>query len=261
MPNASARRGRPPDSVTRKLRSIVLIAALVWLLIPPLAAVAAPEPVNPQGKYLQVSVGELHSCAVTEDGDAGCWGQTNNLGAAPAKVVGPFRSVSVGLDHTCAVRSDRSVACWGLNAEGQAPARVAGLFSSVSSGRTRSCALRTNGNMLCWSWDYLVDAPDQWEIPGPFLSMSLFDSDDTCAIRANGDATCWDTGGNSLSEQAGPFTMISAAFGRACALKTDGAIVCWVPGDTTGPPTTVAGPFTSWTWAPPRIAPSALVGI
>lgn len=66
-----------------------------------------------------------HTCAVTADGDAFCWGNGSNgeIGngrqdqqqLVPAKVSGglEFRSVSVDIHHSCGVTLEGHAYCWG----------------------------------------------------------------------------------------------------------------------------------------------------
>jgi alpha-tubulin suppressor-like RCC1 family protein len=70
-----------------------------------------------------------------------------------------FAAVSAGGAHTCAVTHDGYAYCWGANANGQvgvgttidhaSPVLVASGMSSVSAGRSHSCALGNTG-LYCW---------------------------------------------------------------------------------------------------------------
>ena len=118
-----------------------------------------------------------HSCGVTTDDRAYCWG-SNGSGAlgigtsagpdicagnesnwscstVPVAVLGGlrFRTVSVGVTHTCGVTTDGLAYCWGSNYSGQLgdgtttrrlkPRLVAGglRYGSVSAGGGYTCAL------------------------------------------------------------------------------------------------------------------------
>lgn len=89
--------------------------------------------------FRQVSAGIFHTCGVTPDDRAYCWGLNadGQLGNAmntgpelcdnfpcstrPVPVAGGlrFRLVSVGGDHTCGVTPGDLVYCWGFNSAGQ----------------------------------------------------------------------------------------------------------------------------------------------
>jgi len=91
-----------------------------------------PLAVNARGtKFLGVSPGGGHTCAVSTENLAYCWG-SNGLGQlgsvtggadrlSPTAVAGGlrFKAVQAGLGHTCAVATDGRAWCWGLNANGQ----------------------------------------------------------------------------------------------------------------------------------------------
>ena len=67
-----------------------------------------------------ISSGVGHSCAITTDGTATCWG-ANAWGQADAPE-GQFSATSAGGGHSCAIRVDRTITCWGSNSHGQSDA-------------------------------------------------------------------------------------------------------------------------------------------
>lgn len=78
-----------------------------------------------------VSAGQWHTCAVTRNGRAKCWGSngsgelgdgTTNDSNVPVTVTGlrsTVSSVSAGSEHTCALISHGRVRCWGMNYVGE----------------------------------------------------------------------------------------------------------------------------------------------
>jgi len=134
--------------------------------------------------FVAVSAGREHTCALTADGSAYCWGSNEfaQLGAtsdsapcfredrpiacrrSPVAVTGAlkFQRIRAGGSHTCAIALDFRVHCWGDNLFGELgdPAvRNSAVPIAVSSGDTfidlavggaHTCGLRTDGVVLCW---------------------------------------------------------------------------------------------------------------
>ncbi|MBI3074467.1 MAG: hypothetical protein HYY84_20335 [Deltaproteobacteria bacterium] len=123
-----------------------------------------------------LSAGNNHTCAVTTEGAAKCWGLNmgGQLGrgatspdyvATPAGVLGldaGVKAVTAGGYHTCALTEFGAVHCWGNNENGQVgtvnsnttiPNQVENLASGVTAiatGRDFSCALMQSGRVKCW---------------------------------------------------------------------------------------------------------------
>lgn len=129
-----------------------------------------------------VSAGNFHTCAVTTQGGAKCWGWQifGQLGdglpvsgtpgaiTTPGNVAGlgsGVKAISAGGRFTCALTTAGGVKCWGDNARGElgngsegAPyystaADVIGLKSGVkaiNAGDLHMCALMNVGGVKCW---------------------------------------------------------------------------------------------------------------
>jgi alpha-tubulin suppressor-like RCC1 family protein len=96
---------------------------------------SSPAAVDGQMKFRSLSAAGVHTCGVTTDGKAYCWGDNleGRLGTGgsflsarkwntkPSPVEGDltFTMISAGDYHTCGVTRDGAVYCWGGNAEGQ----------------------------------------------------------------------------------------------------------------------------------------------
>ncbi|MBW3628178.1 MAG: Ig-like domain-containing protein [Gemmatimonadetes bacterium] len=90
---------------------------------------ATPQPVSGELRFGSISAGGSHTCAVTVDGVAYCWGdnRSGQLGdgrglssAVPSRVAGTLRAatISAGRSHTCA-STDRLLYCWGSGTAGE----------------------------------------------------------------------------------------------------------------------------------------------
>ena len=141
----------------------------------------APTPVAGGLRFRQVVAGLWHSCGVTTDGRAYCWGWNayGQLGdgtgirrAVPVAVVGglQFKSLALGSEHTCGVTLNDKAYCWGRNDYGQLgigrradrnhPVTVMGGlgFKAVTAGFSdrdtlsgrHTCGLTTEDVAYCW---------------------------------------------------------------------------------------------------------------
>jgi alpha-tubulin suppressor-like RCC1 family protein len=194
----------------------------------------APVKVLSDSAFKQISIGLHNTCALTNAGQAWCWGRNarGELGdssltprAAPVLVRGTSRysKISLGIEHTCALVISGSAQCWGHNRFGQLgsgnvlynsfglvqtiPVRVQGTvsFVDISSGGEHTCALRTDGVVDCWginaSAGQLGDRSPLTHrgLPGPILDTLKYTTlssgtSTTCGRAENGATRCW--GGN-----------------------------------------------------------------
>lgn len=234
------------------------LATLAGLVGAPVGAQPATSPESITN-WTPVDAGTSHTCGVTLDGRAFCWG-SDGLGAlgngpggtgtaTPSQVAGgstKWAAVSAGELVTCALKTTGRLYCWGKDATGQlgdgngrqnrsAPVEVAGGrtdWTSVSVGTVSTCAIRA-GRLYCWGVDTFGA-----------LGNGGTDVSRNAPVEVAGGATNW------ASVSVG-------AFG-ACARKTTGRVLCW--GDDgqlqigdgsarTGParrPTEVASGGTAW---------------
>jgi alpha-tubulin suppressor-like RCC1 family protein len=125
-------------------------------------------------RFFALSAGESHTCGVTVDSLAFCWGsnESGQLGiggvggieSRPTRVAldGHVAAVAAGAQHTCALIGDRTAYCWGENPDGRlgfglaedaaVPTPVAGrlLFAEITAGDTHTCGSERLGTAYCW---------------------------------------------------------------------------------------------------------------
>lgn len=184
-----------------------------------------PQPVAGAPVPVALSVGRLHTCAVTAT-DTWCWGVAGDqLGNAtvgsnaydPVRVLGGHtftRVAASGLDHTCALDADGRAWCWGSGSIGQlGPGTEEGSvlpvlvsddlrFDDVLAGRWHSCGLTADGEVYCW---------------GLTRSLGAGLQGGTSDVHAEPIRVVLDE----------PATAISGSFSHTCALSAGGELRCW----------------------------------
>jgi len=182
---------------------------------------AAPVRVRTTLRFTQIAAGMWHTCALTGDGIAYCWGQGGLLGdgstqrsTTPVRVAGglAFKALDAGASHTCGVTLANAAYCWGYNSPAvlgdgtdtnrTAPVAVAGglSFTRVSPGGSHTCGLTTSGAAYCWGQNYFgqLGTGDtlSGSTPRPVAGGRTFvelspSSDGACGIAEDGNMYCW----------------------------------------------------------------------
>ncbi len=196
---------------------------------------AAPVNVLGLGSgVVQVSAGVLHTCAVTTNGAAKCWGNnfyrqlgdgsnTNRLSAVQVTGLDAgVASIGAGYYHSCARMTDATMRCWGNNFYGETgtgatvgtqttAASVSGLGSQVGSfalGEHHSCAVLVDGRLQCWGKN------DDGQVGNGEVALPLSrlepvnvatlgsgvialtsGSHHSCAVTSGGQTKCWGRNG------------------------------------------------------------------
>jgi len=190
----------------------------------------------PAGIYTQVSTRGETACALSQAGEASCWG----LWGLPAPG-GPFVQVSAGNFTSCGLRPDGSLSCWGYGGFGVA-SPPSGNFTQVSVGRGHACALKDNGTIACWGTDVFGRISNTPGAPtGRKFTQVSSGIVHSCALLDDGSAKCW--GDNQFGQLDVPalpagvqYTQVSAGTAdfydpvysfHSCGLRSDGTAVCW----------------------------------
>jgi alpha-tubulin suppressor-like RCC1 family protein len=181
-----------------------------------------------QLSFRQISGGWSHSCGVTTDDRAYCWGfngdgelgdGTTTAHLTPVPVAGGlrFQQVSAGLNFSCGVTTGNQAYCWGVNFDGElgsgasqnqstTPTSVAGAhsFRQVAAGSFYACGVTTKNVAYCWGANYqgeLGDGTSGATSPTPvavaggrFFRQISAGFEHTCAVTPSNTAYCWGTG-------------------------------------------------------------------
>jgi alpha-tubulin suppressor-like RCC1 family protein len=203
---------------------------------------SAPVPVKGLDRGVSsITGGGAHSCAVTAEGAAMCWGNnqqdqlgtsggdtcTNDLGGTwdcspvPVQVEGlssGVKEVAAGSSHSCALLTSGAVKCWGKNDRGQLgdgtrtspelPVDVQGLTGvvSIAAGGDDTCAVLSTGAVKCWGSNGHGELGDGTK--GDRLTpTSVVGLGDVKSITTNS------YGGESTA--------------HTCALTSGGSVKCW----------------------------------
>jgi alpha-tubulin suppressor-like RCC1 family protein len=266
---------------------------LFWpllLLLPgrtPVAAQAAPGAAT-------VVAGAWHSCRLTDEGMASCWGLNNarQLGSetrevcragkvtlpcsrSPLPLEGQLRftSLAAGEVHTCGLTGEGQAYCWGGNARGQlgtdstledctAPGNptvfpctaravpVAGdlIFEALAAGAKHTCGLTSDGVVFCWGSNDKgqlgVKTPGSTclnrqpcsrvplRVDVPRLTALVAGGNQTCGLRPKGDVLCWGTWGRWTHQPARvpsdlEFSLLAVGLHTIVGLTTDSMAYYW----------------------------------
>ncbi len=208
--------------------------------VPALEAGAATAVSTPLS-FRQVSVGASHTCGVTTDDRAYCWGSNGDgqlgigrpvsnpdgdFSTAPIAVAGGFRFlwVDAGTDFACGLATDERAYCWGANGLAQLgdntrtsrslPTAVRGgrRFRQLRSGHTHTCGVTYADVVFCWGDNssgqlgdgtfHALRVPVQ-VIGGVRFRQVLTGGLHTCAMTQADQGYCW---GNNDFGQLGDGT-------------------------------------------------------
>lgn len=183
--------------------------------------------------WVQVSAGHDHSCALTNEGVAWCWGDNvaGHLGSGgnfarsfePVRVASTetFTSVVAGYYQSCALTESGQMYCWGRNDQGQigdgsndnrfTPVPVAGglTFRALGGGDAFMCGITTGGATWCWGSNRNGELGDS-SLPNQATPVEVEGVPELRKIYGAG----------------GAFTLPSAP-AYACGLTANGEAWCW----------------------------------
>ncbi len=204
------------------------------------------DPWNKKVRWKFAETGFLHSCGVTTDEIAYCWGlgtdgqlgngTTVNVNfAVPVAGGRRFASVSPGESHTCGLTTGGAAYCWGSGLIGQlgtgadansnvpVPVSEGLTFSSVSAGATHTCGVTTGGVAYCWGNGFRGALgrgnnlqPSNVPVPvlgafgvGDALTFSSVSAGafQSCGVTTGGIPFCW--GDGSVGQLGNSFNLMA----------------------------------------------------
>lgn len=173
--------------------------------------VGAPTLVNGQLRFQSLSTGELHTCGVTGEGEAFCWGYGQHGEVGDSMIM---RYCSGELPYPTEPCSTPE------------PHRVPGdvRFTSVDAGQRLSCGVSVDGEVYCWGSNYRCElgrcdgedspVPIRIRLPAKALQVDAgywF----ACAVTEDHRGYCW---GHNTSGQLGSLATYEECFlGGRCS--------------------------------------------
>jgi alpha-tubulin suppressor-like RCC1 family protein len=180
-------------------------------------------------RFATLAAGTDHTCGITLDGDAYCWGlndigQLGTTSANESCVDGPcsrvplkvqtekkFTVLTAALHHTCALDNGGAAFCWGFQLGTSEKVHVhpefspdvkplpGGLkFQQISAGGLHTCAVTANGVAYCWGLDAIGAGPSPLEsqvpvqVAGNHRFSSVYSAGHaSCGLVDDGIAYCW----------------------------------------------------------------------
>lgn len=204
-----------------------------------------PEPVFGGVLFAHLTGGYWHTCGLTAEGVAQCWGNDNwsQLGDSARTTRGTTQPVAGGIDfvylraggrHSCGLSAAGSAYCWGWNGFGQVgdgtltkeiiPTVVLTrglLFGSISTGFNHTCGLTETGAAYCWGCNVNGQLGDGTTVnrstPTRVVQSLAFAKlalglNHSCGMTATNDLYCW---GSNASGQLGDGTTTDRAVATA----------------------------------------------
>lgn len=194
-------------------------------------------------RWYSVAAGSFHSCGITLDFEAKCWGQefagkttvpTMHLYDSPQMPLQEIVewtdiSASAGYHHSCGIADGRAI-CWGDDEYRQTQVPQSHYWRSISAGQFHTCGVDDKGKAHCWGDDsygqsHVPDMPDQ--VPWRNVSAGHYHS---CGVTGLGDMHCW---GSTLYEatafpqQVESWSSVAVGRYHSCGLTAHGDIHCW----------------------------------
>lgn len=251
------------ESVTIEVMSVACASTACTLLVD--AGLDTPDADAPDA-----DAGMADADASSSDADTGTL-DTGMDGTMDSGVpTGLAIDIAAGNDHTCAIRSDGAIFCWGANGSLQCGSSTASELHlptellladdavQLGLGEVHSCARMTTGEVLCWGSGGGADQRLGYDertttaTPMPVVGLTANAVDlavgwwYSCVALEDDTVRCWGQNasgelGSCCTEQPTSIVVpgvssaaVAAGNGPACAIRTDGVLICWGYNPTTG---------------------------
>ena len=175
--------------------------------------------------FTALTAGEFHTCGITSDGTAHCWGHNRN-GQSDVPDGVTFTTLTAGGYHTCGITSNGTAHCWGSNGYGQSDVPNGLTFTTIAASVLHTCGITSDGATLCWGHHGF----GQSDVPDGLTFTALTAGDFyTCGITSNGTAHCWGDNRNGQSDVPDglTFTALTAGEIHTCGITSNGTAHCW----------------------------------
>lgn len=229
---------KSPHGSGSHIQRLIAAVFLVWMAAFPLRA----------ADIVAIAAGDLHTVAVTKDGDVWAWG--GGFSPKPSKVEGLQQIVAVaaGQSHTLALGKGGKV--WQVRNKKPEPVTLNSAVTAIAAGRSHSLIL--TGNSTVWSWGSNVrgqlgtgntnDVSSAVQVDG-LADIIAISAGDNRSYALRKDGTVWGWGANSdgslgdgsFQHRLSPVqipglkdvTAIAAGSYHTLALLKDGTVRAW----------------------------------
>ena len=191
--------------------------------------------------WYAVAAGSFHSCGITTEMKAKCWGQdfagktavpTMHLYHSPEmplREVNEWQSLSAsaGYHHTCGIADGRAL-CWGDNEYEQINVPAGRFWNSISAGQFHSCGIDSQGEALCWG----DNSYGQSEVPAEETTWRNVSAGHyhSCGVTAVGKLRCWGSTlyeATSFPQEVDAWASVAVGRFHSCGVTADGKMRCW----------------------------------
>jgi alpha-tubulin suppressor-like RCC1 family protein len=202
---------------------------------------------------VDVTCGDMHTCALKSDGQVFCWGAnaSGQLGngtlvkqLTPVQVqnASAGKQIDAGLTHTCMLRNDGDMFCWGANGNGQVgngtlitqnrPVDVNNISQgrAIIAGLTHTCAVLDAGSVHCWGSNGFGQLGDgatagtnqQNAVRVNTQTIHPEQLERGLAVTAGGDVLVGHVAADGLIS-----SVVPGAQAHSCMIDSRGVLYCW----------------------------------